>query len=129
MEEPRFLTFDEVLYLHEESLARFGGLTGCGDVGLVQSALGAAQNTYWYGRGDVFAVAAAYAFHLAESQAFNDGNKRTGVAAAIIFLTLNGWTLPTDDGSIYRAMIEVANRKMDKNDLASVLRRLAQKKL
>jgi len=28
----------------------------------------------------------AYAFHLAESQAFLDGNKRTAVASALVFL-------------------------------------------
>ena len=71
--EPRFLSLDEVLYLHDESLARFGGIAGIGNPGLIGSALGSAQNAFWYGRGNVFEIAAAYAFHIAESQAFNDG--------------------------------------------------------
>jgi death on curing protein len=85
-EHPRFLTLDEVYYLHDESLARFGGSAGIRDVGLVESALGSAQNVYWYARADHFEIASAYAYHLAESQAFLDGNKRTAVAAAIMFL-------------------------------------------
>ena len=114
----------EVLYLHEESLSRFGGSSGIGDLGMVESALGAAQNTYWYGRGDLFDIAAAYAFHIAESQAFVDGNKRTAAASAISFLTVNGVSFPKDDGSVYRAMIEIANKQLDKPGLAKILRRL-----
>ena len=44
---------DEVLYLHDESLRRFGGLEGVGNPGLIDSALGASQNAYWYGHGDL----------------------------------------------------------------------------
>jgi death on curing protein len=86
VDEPSFLTLDEVLYLHDESLTRFGDSSGIGDLGLVQSAIGSAQNTFWSGRGDLFDIAAADAFHIAESQAFVDGNKRTAAAAAIAFL-------------------------------------------
>jgi len=72
LEEPKFLTLAEVLYLHEESLVRFGGSAGIREPGLVESALGSAQNAFGYGRGGLFEIAAAYAFHLAESQAFID---------------------------------------------------------
>jgi death-on-curing protein len=124
VDEPIFLTLEEVLYLHDESLTRFGGSSGIGDLGLVQSALGSAQNTFWYGHGDLFDIAAAYAFHIAESQAFVDGNKRTAAAAAITFLMRNGVGFPEDDGSVYRAMIDIANKRLDKPGLAAVLRRL-----
>ena len=100
MSELRFLTLDEVLYLHDESLARFGGSAGIREPGLLESALGAAQNAFWYGRGGLYEIAAACAFHLAESQAFVDGNKRT--AAAIAFLSVNGVQFPKDDGSVCR---------------------------
>ena len=125
MDEPRFLTLKEVLYLHDESLARFGGSSGIGDLGLLESAVGAARNTFWYGEGDLYEIAAAYAFHIAESQAFVEGNKRTATAAAIAFLTINGVQFPRDDGSVYRAMIEIANKQLDKVGLANVLRLLS----
>jgi death-on-curing protein len=77
VDEPRFLKLAEVLYLHDESLARLGGSSGVREPGLVESAPGSAQNAFWYGHGNLFDIAAAYAFHVAESQAFVDGNKRT----------------------------------------------------
>ena len=126
MDDPRFLTLKEVLYLHDESLVRFGGSTGIGDIGLVESALGAAQNVFWYGRGDLYQIAAAYGFHLAEAQAFVDANKRTGVAAALTFLKVNGIRVPEDDGSIYQALIDIANKRQDKTGLAVVLRKLVE---
>jgi death on curing protein len=126
VDEPKFLALAEVLYLHDESLARYGGLTGIRDMGLVESAMGSAQNTFWYGHGDVFEVAAAYAFHIAESQAFFDGNKRTAAAAAISFLRKNGRTFPKDDGSVYRAMIAIAEKKLNKSGLAAVLKQLSE---
>jgi death-on-curing protein len=74
-----------------------------------------------------FEIAAAYAFHIAEAQAFNDGNKRTGAAAAIMFLKVNGVRVPKDDGSFYDALIDVANKKLDKAGLAGVFRKLTKK--
>ena len=86
LDEPKFLTLAEVLYLHDESLARYGGSAGVRELELIESALGSAQNTFWHGQGGLFEIAAAYAFHIAESQSFIDGNKRTAVVAAILFL-------------------------------------------
>lgn len=122
MREPEFLTLDEVLYLHEEALRRFGGLGGVGNPGLIESALGSAQNAYWYGHGDLFDIATAYAFHIAESQAFLDGNKRAGAASALVFLMRNGVDAPVDDGSIYDALIAIAKHQLDKPGLAAVIR-------
>jgi death-on-curing protein len=127
VDEPRFLKLAGVLYLHDESLARFGGSSGVREPGLVESALGSAQNAFWYGHGNLFDIAAAYAFHIAESQAFVDGNKRTAAAAAISFLRLNGIRFPKDDGSVYKAMIEIAEKRLDKAGLAVVLRLLVEK--
>ena len=71
---------------------------------------------------DLFEMAAAYAFHLAESQAFIDGNKRTGLAAAYVFLALNGHNLSRDEDRLYDAMIAIGTRQMDKAGLAKVFR-------
>lgn len=100
-DEPAFLTLAEVDYLHRQSIVRFGGMHGVGDAGLVESAVASARNTWHYGGGDFFDVAAAYAFHISEAQAFQDGNKRTGAAAALAFLRRNGYPVIEDDGSIY----------------------------
>jgi death-on-curing protein len=70
-------------------------------------------------------MAAAYAFHIAEAQAFLDGNKRTGLMAAIVFLDLNGFRIHDQEDILYLAMIELADRTMTKGQLANLLRDLA----
>lgn len=121
---PIFLTRRQVERLHDEALIRWGGSEGIGDSGLIDSALASAQNAFWYGHGDEFDIAAAYAFHIAEAQAFVDGNKRTGVAAALTFLELNGRYRRPDEDEFYQAMIAIAEKRMKKVDLAAYLRRL-----
>ena len=123
----RFLDLGTVLELHAEGLVRHGGSPGVRDPGLVESALASAMNTWLYAHGDVFDIAAAYAFHLAEAQAFLDGNKRVGVSAAIIFMVLNTPMRPwrkSDEDEVYDALIAIASHAMTKADLAGLFRRL-----
>jgi death on curing protein len=123
--EPIFLELDEVSRLHARSLAEHGGSEGVRDQGLIESALASAKNTFYYANGDLFDVAASYAFHLAESQAFIDGNERTGVAAALVFLARNGIYAQPPQGALYMAIIDVAERKKTKADLAEIFRKSA----
>ena len=92
---------------------------------MVESALASARNTCLYGRGDLFDIAASYAFHIAEAQAYVDGNKRTAVAAALTFLKGNDVRLNLDDAVIYDAMIAIAEKRMTKENLAAVFRKNA----
>jgi death on curing protein len=124
--EPIFLTLDEVLQIHARCLVEHGGSEGIREPGLVESALASAKNTLHYGRGDLFDVAASYAFHLAESQAFLDGNKRTAVVAALVFLARNGVYAQPPRWGLYSAMIDVAEKKKTKADLAEIFRKCAQ---
>lgn len=126
MSEPEFLTVDEVFRIHARSLAEHGGSEGVRDQGLVESALASAKNVFYYGGGDQFDVAAAYAFHLAESQAFIDGNKRTAVASALVFLAKNGFYAQPAPWELYSAMIDVAEKKMNKAGLAEIFRKRAE---
>lgn len=126
-EEFQFLTRAEVDELHEDSLREFGGISGVRNDSLVESALGAAMNEYLYGGGDAFSVAAAYAFHLAQNQAFLDGNKRTATASALVFLAINGHTVEhelEDRMAIYDALIAIAERRMTKPELTTLFRKL-----
>lgn len=122
MREPEFLTPAIIEQLHADSLALFGGSEGVRDRGLVESALASARNTLLYGRGDLFDIAATYAFHIAEAQAYLDGNKRTAVAAALTFLKGNAVVLRIDDLMVYDAMIAIAEKRMSKADLAALFR-------
>jgi death-on-curing protein len=100
-ELPDFLSVVEVLFLHEEQLARYGGGTGIRDIGLLESAVAQPQATFGseYLHADLFQMAAAYAFHIAQNQPFVDGNKRTGLVAALVFLDLNGVFAEDTEGS------------------------------
>jgi death on curing protein len=126
--EYEFLSVAYVLRLHEDQIDAYGGDLGVRDMGLIESAVAQPQATFMgtYLHTDVFEMAAAYAFHLAESQAFTDGNKRTGLAAAYHFLGLNGYDI-SDDGKddLFQSMIDISSHKLSKKGLAGVLRKLA----
>ena len=123
----RFLELAELNELHVDSLREYGGADGVRDAGMIESALASAMNTALYAGGDVFDVAATYAFHIAEAQAFIDGNKRTAIASALAFLLMNHpMRRPVDAtlDALYAAMIAIARHELDKTGLAALLRRL-----
>jgi len=122
-EVPVFVSLAQVMRAHRTSLELHGGIDGVRDQGAVESALASAVNTWNCGGGDAYDVAAAYAFHLAESQAFLDGNKRTAITTALVFLALNGLYAKPNQDELYNAMIAIARREMDKAGLAAVLRK------
>lgn len=90
MNEPRWLTLDDVQFLHGEQLEMFGGPAGLRDAGLLESALDRPRNRWAYEQGDLPMLAAAYAFGIARNHPFVDGNKRTAFAAMMVFLRING---------------------------------------
>ena len=122
--EPEFLTWEDVQYLHGRSLAEHGGSAGIRDRGLIESAIAQPQQDYFFGGADRFAIAAAYAFHIAQAQAFLDGNKRTAIAAALTFLNLNGVATRGHGDELHAAMIAIAERRLDKSGLAALFRKL-----
>lgn len=128
MIEPDFLELEEVLELHDRQIEAFGGTLGIRDQGLLESAIGMPRATFGgqYVHETIFAMAAAYAFHVAENQPFLDGSKRTGLGAALVFLRINGYRVVDPGETLYEAMIAIAERRMDKEELADVLRTLAR---
>ena len=128
MSDPEFLDLDDVLLIHEAQLIKFGGAVGVRDQGLLESAIATPQASYGgeFVHADLFSMAAAYAFHIAENQPFLDGNKRTGVLAAVVFLELNGYIVDEPPLRFHDAMIAVADRRLDKGGLAAMLRNLSR---
>jgi death-on-curing protein len=122
--EPAFLSVEAVLELHTDSLAQFGGSSGIRDQGGLEAAIFHPQNIYFYARGDLYEMAAAYAFHIAEAQAFIDGNKRTAAGAALSFLEGNGIATTTQTDVLENAMLCIATKQLDKTGLAALLRTL-----
>ncbi len=121
--EPVFLTRGHIDAIHQDQIETFGGLHGIRSEDALESAIAQPLNVWYYGNGDLYEIAAAYAFHIAESQAYFDGNKRTGVQAALDFLEINGVdTDPLPELATYEAMIRVATHELDRAGLATFLR-------
>jgi len=122
-QEPYFLTREQIDSIHLDHSETWGGLNGLGNEDALESAIAQAKSVYSYGGGDLFEIAAAYAFHIAESQAYLDGNKRTGVQAAVDFLEVNGIdTGPLPELATYEAMIRLARHELDRPGLGAFLR-------
>lgn len=121
--DPEFLSLEDVLELHELQLQRFGGGVGVRDLGALESAVAQPQATF-EGQslhGDLFMMAAAYAFHIAQDQPFVDGDKRTGLAAALVFLDLHGVTVSDPRSKLYQAFPGMAEGSLDRAGLAALL--------
>ena len=75
---------------------------------------------------DLFEMAAAYLYHIVRNHPFLDGNKRTGAAAAIIFLTINGIELQGDEEGLVEITLAVARRARPANSrFAEFFRKIA----
>ena len=126
MIEPIFLTIAEVLEIHSKQLDAHGGIHGIRSQSLFESAVMTPQASFGgeYLHKDIYEMAAAYAFHIAENQPFLDGNKRTALVSALAFLDINGYIILDPNGLLYSILIEIANHTADKYDLAQLLRSL-----
>lgn len=123
--EPLFLTLEEVLEIHHDEIERHGGTLGVRDNGLLESAIATPQSGFGghYLHGDLYEMAAAYLFHLAQNHPFLDGNKRVGAATALVFLTMNGIKTKMTNQVLVDMVLAVAKGKMDKLAIAEFLRK------
>lgn len=119
-----FLGVDDILDLHADQVALYGGEHGVRDLGLLESAVAQPQAMFGgkYLHQNVFEMAAAYLFHLVQNHPFLDGNKRTGAVAALVFLDFNGVEVDAAKGSLHDLTIAVATDQADKNQIAEYLR-------
>lgn len=124
MRTPVFLTQHQIKQLHRQTVSRFGGHQGIRDNALWEAAIHHPLQVYLYTQGDLFDIASAYAYHIAQAQACFDGNKRAGIAAALLFLEVNGITTDFDSLPLYEIMIAIAEKRAQKEDLAGLLRQL-----
>ncbi len=123
MNEPVFLSRETVDLIHEASLQAFGGADGVRDDNALESALAQPMHEHFYRQADLYQIAAAYAFHIAENQPYIDGNKRTGLLSALNFLVENGVASDQPVPEFYDAMIAIAEKRLDKAGLAEIFRR------
>jgi len=115
-----YLSLAQVVALHHELLALFGGLAGVRDRGSLEASI--ARPAMTFGGEDLYpdlaAKAAALLHSLVLNHPFVDGNKRTGAAAAELTLELNGLALVVSDHEFESVTLATARGEMSAEALA-----------
>lgn len=120
---PIWLSRVAVEAMHADQLRRHGGLAGLRDENALEAALARPQQRAAYDDdADVARLAAAYAFGLARSHPFSDGNKRTAFIALAVFVQLNGFRLVASQPDVVVTMLAVAAGQMPEEALADWVR-------
>jgi death on curing protein len=116
--EPKWLTVNLIISIHDEQLGEFGGPAGIRDMGALESALGRARNRWPYEGGDLSTLAAAYGFGIARNHPFVDGNKRTALLGIIAFLAVNDFELTASEADAVVMIRELAAGAVNEDVLA-----------
>lgn len=107
-----------MLAIHDEQIAEHGGVAGVRDPGLLDSALNRPRQRHHYEAAPLPGLAASYAYGIVRNHPFLDGNKRTGLVVAELFLALNGWTLTASDADCVLTILKLAAGGLTEESLA-----------
>ena len=126
----KFLYKKIILAFHQDQLEKYGGKPGVRDEKLLESALAQSQTSFGgeYAHEDLFQMAAAYSFHLCRNHPFFDGNKRTALIAMYMFLYANGYQMKADKKSLFAIIMDLANGKVKKEELAEYVKKHSKKR-
>jgi len=126
MEDIDFLTLAEVVEIHADQIKRYGGSDGVRDMSLLSSAAAMPYASFSgsFLHADIYEMAAAYAFHISRNHPFVDGNKRTALVSALVFLEMNGVSISDNQGELYDVMMSIASGHLNKAEFAKILREL-----
>jgi death-on-curing family protein len=118
-----YLTMAQIQELHDAVIEEQGGVRGTTSVASLDSCVDAPQNIARLKEADVFEQASAYACSIMRKNPFMNGNQGTALAAALVFLEINGvLDHHYDESMLAEAMIYLADGKMDADLFAQFLR-------
>jgi len=122
----RFLSLSEIILIHENQIDLYGGSHGTRDMNLLNSAIAMpeAQFSGQYLHKDIYEMAAAYIYHITQNHPFIDGNKRTALAAGLIFIDINNLEIDDPSEVLYAMMIDIASGKIKKDGISNILKKL-----
>ena len=124
MREFTFLSVDDVLLIHADTIAVDGGSSGVRDHGLLDAAVAMPRQQFGgeFLHEDIAAMASAYLFHIAQNHPFIDGNKRAAVMSALVFLRLNNVKRLPAPEELEATTRRVAAGEMTKDELTKWMR-------
>jgi len=124
-----FLTLSEVLDLHKDEIQRYGGAPGIRSKELLLSAIAQPYASFssQYLHKDLFEMGSAYLYHICQNHPFIDGNKRTALAAALMFFLMNGIEIKVDSDLLADIVFKVAKGKMKKKSISTWFRKYGKK--
>jgi len=115
-----YLTAEQVLFIHARLISETGGMHGVRELGLLLSAVARPQATF-DGQDlypNLFLKAAALLESLVGNHAFVDGNKRTAITSAGLFLRINGYRLTADNQQLEAFILQCAQRLISLEQMA-----------
>jgi death-on-curing protein len=111
----KYLSAEQVLFIHSRLIDATGGSHGIRDIGLLKSAVARPRATFeakdLY--GDIFHKVSALMESLIKNHPFIDGNKRTAITSAGIFLQLNGYSLEAPQKKLEEFTLDMAIGKIN----------------
>ncbi len=125
----KYLTTQKILAIHFQAVERFGGSHGIRDIGLIESAVARPQASF-DGKDlykTIFQKAAALLQSILKNHAFVDGNKRTALSSAAIFLYLNGYEITNTHEKEVGFVVKVDNQNLTMEQIASWLKKNSKK--
>jgi death-on-curing protein len=120
VDEPLWIRTIEAVAFHSQQIALFGGSDGVRDAGLLDSALARPKNLFVYSEEVVTMadLAAAYAFGISSNHPFFDGNKRTAMQVAFVFLEFNGFPVTASQENACLTFLKLASGEIKEAELA-----------
>jgi death-on-curing protein len=125
----KYLTPEEVLFIHARLIAETGGLHGLRELALLESAVARPQASF-EGRdlyADLFAKATVLLESLVNNIPFLDGNKRTGITAVALFLRINGYRFKVTNEDMVAFVLKVAQKQLNFEEVTVWLKKHSQK--
>ena len=113
------ITIDQLLIYHQKIMKVTGGADGVRDQGLLESALGKAEQTF---EGEelypgLTRKVSVVTFSLIKNHGFVDGNKRIGVAVMLLLLRLNGYSIRYSQDELVQLGLGTAEGKLNEKDI------------
>lgn len=123
MNDPSFLTLEDILYIHTQEIQVAGGEPSIRDEDGIKACIDAPKASFGGEYlHDLFGMAASYIACLTIRHPFVDGNKRTALASALTFLDLNGYGVKESyEEELADLVLDFVTKEISKEEVAQHL--------